>query len=78
MEDEMATKKALKGYIEGEHRLEGPEEDGYTQLRSKLRVCYNARIGEAWRTEMHVGGGIKRPRPRLDCSAIGDEEKYLL
>jgi hypothetical protein len=39
-----------------------------------LTVCKNARIGEGWqRKEMFRGGESKRPRPRLGCSAIGQD-----
>ena len=41
-----------------------------------LQVCQNARTGEGrHRIEMFGGGGLKRPKPRLGCSAIEEEEE---
>jgi hypothetical protein len=43
-----------------------------------LRLCYNARTGEGWqRIEAFGVRGLKKPRHRLGCSAIEEEEIYV-
>ena len=38
--------------------------------------CLNSRIGEGWqRIEISAGGGLKRRRRKLGCSAIAEENE---
>lgn len=55
--------------------MEGPEEDDEMQWTGMLWGCFNAETGKMrQRIEMPGSGRLKRPRPKLDCSAVEEEK----
>jgi IS5 family transposase len=54
--------------------MKDPKEDREMQWTGMRRGCRNSRIRKGrQRREMFGGGGLKRPRPKVGCSAIEKE-----
>ena len=67
--DERVPKKALKGYIKGRRLLGRPRGRWMNAMDRDTKRMLKCK---KWR-RLAGGGGLKRPRLKLGCSAIGEE-----
>jgi hypothetical protein len=76
MPDETVTWKALKDYVEGRRQVGRPRKRWLDGVDRDTERMLKYRTGEEWqRIQMPGGGRLKRPRLKLDCSAIEEDDE---